>query len=585
MNSDKKYWLLLAGLLSFPVGQACAEALLFEQAVTVTDGGGHNLRGNYDLLETTPDGKFLYALNAQAAGGLEVFEMETNDGELLFENDFPVASAAVIEGATAMAFNSGFVFLGNDGSAGSDGLSVFFRGFEDPATQAVLGAGFEAANFRLGAAGALEPSKFAGYSITDVTVSTDGKALHLVGNRESDGQGAVITLSNLTYLPAEEIVQYASEQILLETNDGIAGLAAPVAVAMASNTNSPDELYVISDLGIGSDALVQFTRNTDTGLLVHKSSTLNNNSNGITALDGPSDVLVLNSADDAFIYIAARDADAIVQFNRFGADGVPSLKKVYAETDQNIEGLNGVSKLFWSSTSGVLYAAATPDSRISSFYADEGDLLQIQASTVIAQGSSVSTGAGPISGLSGVDLFAVQGEREFLYAASSSSGAIVRFSRQSNLSLDVSALRSSAQPGQLISFRVTLVNNGPADAPGVLMTLSTSHPIYSISSGSADCTTTTENNSPSTLCEMTILDTGGEEIITVTLNPRSVSTARVSAQVISRNELPGTDSVRRADDSVKVGDFRSGTLSFDLWFISALLLTLALWQSRRGVSR
>ena len=116
---------------------------------------------------------------------------------------------------------------------------------------------------------------------------------------------------------------------------------------------SPDgtSVYVT---GFGSDALVQFTRNTTTGSLTYAESFFNGHA-GVVGLDEPLGLTL--SPDSTHIYVAARAQDSIVIFEREPTTGALTYLATVFDGTAGITGLDGPIALTISPSGEDLYAA------------------------------------------------------------------------------------------------------------------------------------------------------------------------------------------------------------------------------------
>ncbi len=548
---------------------AFAESLLFQSVEVAATGNP------YAILEAGPDGDALYAINNSASPTVERFTVR-NDGVLINESAFTSAQPT-LEGATSAVFspNGDVLLIGNNSNSSTSpfGLYAF----------SVSGNGFEAIDFLNSNGGVPEDGLFDDINVTAVAISPDGNNIYVTGTETTSGNGVVAVLGDITYSPSLDRVSYtplaaANERVLESDSTALSALDTPVDIAATANG-----VYVISDSATVEDALIYFTRNTDSGVLTFSSFT--SASTGVSQLSNPADLLLAEIGGNQNIFIAAAGSNTIIQFEQTEATAAPALKRIYGQLDDNgtpnVAGLGGVFRLIMNSSNTVMHAAAIAASRITSFYVDDGILINTPDPSPVVEGGT-TTGGVSISGIAGVNLLALGADDAYLYATSSLSSSIglARFSRQSNLSVDVTAInRGRVQPGELTAFSIVLENEGPADAPRIQLSLTPSHAVtdISVAPGSSDlaqCVLTSESNAGNILCEGALLANGGRFSVEVTMRPTLITTASIAAQAISGNQ-GGIVSDR---DSITVGSPKNGSLAIGLW---AHLLLLFIYLSRQ----
>jgi len=193
--------------------------------------------------------------------------------------------------------------------------------------------------------------------------------------------------------------------------DPISGMRGARAVA-ASSTG--DNLYIVSQ--VDNSILVVDVSDDATGSL-DIVQVLDDSMMNLEALDQLTDVVV--SGDDANVYVAAANSNAIYVFDR-----LPSGQLSYSAvvtTDTSIL-IGGVSDLIMGPEDAHLYAAGTNDSAVAVFERDAtGDLTHIQTR------SSPST-----PGLGGVTALAFDPAGEQLYALARDDESIVVFNRNND---------------------------------------------------------------------------------------------------------------------------------------------------------
>ncbi|OAB61253.1 hypothetical protein AY599_24015 [Leptolyngbya valderiana BDU 20041] len=193
--------------------------------------------------------------------------------------------------------------------------------------------------------------------------------------------------------------------------DPVSGMRGARAVASSS---TGDNLYIVSQ--VDNSILVVDVSDDATGSL-DIVQVLDDSMVNLEGLDQLTDVVV--SGDDANVYVAASNSNAIYVFDRL-PNGQLSYSAV-VNTDASIL-IGGVSDLLMGPEDRHLYAAGTNDSAVAVFERDAtGDLTHIQTR------SSPST-----PGLGGVTALAFDADGEQLYALARDDESIVVFNRNND---------------------------------------------------------------------------------------------------------------------------------------------------------
>ncbi len=552
-------------LVLLSVNAAQASVLVFE--------GEETSQAGYDALLASPDGEYLYALDA-AGGQVDRFAV-LDDGALSTAVPFTQAG---MSGATALAFNqdAGFVFLSNNGAAdgvgGVGGLYAFLRNDS---------GGLDVAHFQAGTA-VEEDFLLDNYDIRALVVASSGEQIYATGF-DSTAQPVVITITGVAFEPSNQRVKYTAVDVIAPAP---VNLEVPVKMALSGGVGNVSQrnLYILSDSVAGDDALIHFSRDANSGSLTYVTSFVAN-SNGLVGFAGLADLTVTSGFTKTTLYIAASEGDAIFQFEQGNEDTSLVLVRVYKEGVDDLTGLDGVSALLQVASNGAIYALSSTglsNGRITPFYVDDGYLRAVQNEAPVAQG--VVQDSVTISGLAGAHALAMANTRENLYVvgpAAAGNTGIARFSRASDLSLDVVSLNvGTLQPGRLAEYTVTLSNNGNADAPGVQLAVSTTHPLVRISGDDAGlCEATLTSGGSSITCNAVVLEAEDSLTVNFALRTSGVSTVTLSASAASRNEISGLDSSVSDSAETKVGEFKNGTLALGAGLQLALLMVY-LWRRR-----
>lgn len=563
-------------LLSFS-SQVSAEFLLFELGTNshpTTNEAPLTSRGGYDLFVTPPDSSprntFIYALDS-VDGVLDVFS-DSSDGKLTYATS--ISSAAILTGANAMAFSPDgrFLVVVRDAAThGGNALHVFYRGAAG-ATGTDPAPGAETADFLNTTTATRTTSLYTAYNLQDAVFSGDGNSLHVVGTNGTNG--VVITLQSTGFDYADPGVTYSEVQELVDGTD-INDLENPVALSLPVNVVSSSALYLVSD---GDDALfsddsvAHFSRNQTTGSLTLQTVSKHQGNSTLDGLENPTDI-VSYDGDGNDVYISAANSDSLIYLKHIVDNGSLNPRVSLKDDVNSVDGLDGVSKLLLSDTGQLLYTAATVENKIGIFSIESGVPVPVLESTHPAVEGGASSEGGAITGIDAVSALILSGSNEYLFASglAAANTGVARFSRTSSLSVNVEKLDARAEPGQIVDFRVTLTNNGPADAPRPVMGLTPSHKIISVAGQDGGAASTCPD--PFTFCDPAVLNKGDSISITFSMNPLAITTAMLTAKAASRNALPGTDLEVSDTDSIVIGDFRNGSLSMSpaLYFLFFLL--------------
>tara|TARA_Y100001933_G_scaffold265276_2_gene339466 strand:+ start:3929 stop:8158 length:4230 start_codon:yes stop_codon:yes gene_type:complete len=191
--------------------------------------------------------------------------------------------------------------------------------------------------------------------------------------------------------------------------DGIAALDDPNALVI-----TPDgrHVYVTAD-NAGSDGIIIFARDADTGLLTLVGSIVDGGNDAlgdpVNSIGGTIGITV--SADNEFVYVASRFDDAITVFSRNRNTGELTLIQELIDTDK----LNGVRHFAISPDGTSLYAAGFEGLVVYSVDTVTGLLTHQQN---VAEDS-----------LSDMREMAITPDGKYLYAASDDDGALNIFQR------------------------------------------------------------------------------------------------------------------------------------------------------------
>lgn len=210
------------------------------------------------------------------------------------------------------------------------------------------------------------------------------------GTRNASGLNQVNSLS----LSSDNKFIYATSPsgIVVFSRDVNSGLLQFIEVKTVSGATSTavsadnKHLYATSNT---DNAVLFFTRDTTTGRLTLM-GTYTNGINDITGLGGAYDVVI--SPDGSKVYVAANMDNALVEFNRNTTSGILTFSKSYFD-----DGLLGVRALAISPDHSKLYAAASNQHALTEFSINSTGLLK---KMILQDGSNGVSGISGISDIS-----------------------------------------------------------------------------------------------------------------------------------------------------------------------------------------
>ena len=185
----------------------------------------------------------------------------------------------------------------------------------------------------------------------------------------------------------------------------------------------------------GGDAIAWFGYNNATGQLEYKDCYGATSAGGCVsignshALNGPAWIAV--SPDNAQLFVAARDGNAIATFNRNRTTGALSFGGCDGTTNQgpcapiaNGNALSGPEALAISPAGGRLYAAAASGNAVASFARRVGPDPLALLGCIGANASGPCTSSGNTTAFSSPEAIAASPDGRHLYVAAGGSGAL-----------------------------------------------------------------------------------------------------------------------------------------------------------------
>lgn len=365
------------------------------QATNLTE---HGLSGGY-AIDLSPDGKNVY-VTATRNDSFGVFAVNNTDNSLTFIQKFQSGQNNISTldqpSVVKVSQDGKFVYVGGrfDGA-----ISIFTRdpnnGSLDPNPQIVDNVnGVDALR-----------------GITDFIISKDGQYLYAASDLKSTVSvfARNRTTGSLTFLQS------------FDNNDHL-NLTAVNGLAL-----TPDQNHLYTS-GPYRGAITHFTRNPETGLLTYVQSVSPSNSgNGFLLLD-MTGIQVHRSGQ--FLYAASSRSDAIALLDIDPITGSLTLKEIYRNDIDDIEGLNEIASIKLTQDGYNLYAVAEESEAILSFQIDQTTGQLIYTDTIYNNVDNVT-------GLDGVSRITLNPDGTTLYATSLNDNRIVSFGRSTDQAFTV----------------------------------------------------------------------------------------------------------------------------------------------------
>jgi len=401
-----------------------------------------------------------------------------------------------------------------------------------------------------------------------VAISPDDKHVYLASSTDS----AIVAFTR-----APSTGQLTLTEIQQNGGNGIDGLSGATAIAISSDGL---HLYVT---GNRDNAIAVFQREVNTGTLTFLQKQ-QDGLNNVDGLQGATDITL--SQDNRFLYVTGNKDNAVAVFSTS-----PQLTFVaaYKNGDQPddkpaISGLTGASGLSLSPDNNHLYVAGNIDNTVVAFSRDTGtgELTHLETH---------KQGLNGISSLSGAKEIAINPDGNTLYVASFSSNAIAIFTRDpstgrlefkqaiqnntGNLTTLKGAMAITTSPdgafiyaaaflsnainifgtlstdlevtmdaptqvaiNKTLSYTLTVTNNGPDTATGVVLTNTLPSGVR-FESASSSCHYTTGDNTVT--CTLDQLKPNAESAINITITtPGTVGSGTLTnTATVTANETDG----------------------------------------------
>ncbi len=235
-----------------------------------------------------------------------------------------------------------------------------------------------------------------------VTISPDGAHVYAV----SDADNGVAAFTRTPGTGALTFVEVERQGVA-----GVQGLDGANAVTVAPDGN---HVYVTGDT---DGTVAVFSRNAGTGALTFVEAE-QDNVGGVDGLRGA--VAVSVSPDNAHVYVAGRDEDAIVIFSRDLGTGALTYVSTVFNNAGGVTGLNRIQDVLVASNGADVYAVSDFDDTVVAFRRDAGT----GALTFLEQEKN---GVGGVLGLDGATAVTLAGAN--LYVASNVNNAVAVFFR------------------------------------------------------------------------------------------------------------------------------------------------------------
>ncbi len=385
-----------------------------------------------NALTVSPDGQYVYAASF-TNNALVVFQRQESDGRLKFFQVIQDDSNDVDGLANASSV-----------SVSPDNAFVYVTGFSDTAVavfsrDAVSGVLNFVEVHKNGVAGV--QGLGGAFAILATT-----KQVYVAGS--SDDAIAIFNRDSKTgKLSFQEAISFAD---VSQNLDGVNALAV-----------SPDGSYLFA-ASLNSNRLSVFRRDPDSGAL-SLIQTLTNNLASVQGLEQASGVIV--SPDGKQIYTIGKGNDnAVAVFQQDPQTGVLGFVEVHRNGIEGVTGLNGAEDLAISPRGDYVYVVSSTDNAIAAFRRD----LTTGRLTFVDRRID---GIDGVDGLASARAVAVSPSGAHIYVAGFGDNAIAVLSvATADLNLVMSDGEDPVNIGDNVAYILTLTNDGPHPATGIVLT-------------------------------------------------------------------------------------------------------------------
>jgi 6-phosphogluconolactonase (cycloisomerase 2 family) len=207
-------------------------------------------------------------------------------------------------------------------------------------------------------------------------------------------------------------------ETLHDNEDGVDGLDGALSVTVSSDGS---HVYII---GNGDEAVLAFSRNETTGALTFADIKMHTaiSYGAKIELDGARSAAV--SPDGDYVYVAARDDDALAVFERDAGSGALSYVEMIKDGVSPVDGLDGANSVAVSPDGQHIYVASVYDDAVAAFSRDvpTGTLSFVEME---------QDGVGGVTALDFATGVAVSPDGKHVYVTSAQDNGITAFSRYS----------------------------------------------------------------------------------------------------------------------------------------------------------
>ena len=239
---------------------------------------------------------------------------------------------------------------------------------------------------------------------TGIALSTDGSQVFVAGNLDH----------SLVVFDRDANGELSLNAIYEDGIDGVDGLHSPATIAL-----SPDDSQVFVTGGFATGevvgSLVVFDRDAS-GKLSYR-STFKDGEDGIDGLAIPWYVAV--SPDGRQVFVAGRNDDALVVFDRDLDSGELSYRQSFIDGEDGVDGLNRARGIQLTADGRQIFVAGSFDKSIAAFARDTSDNDSISYQGVYKDGVD------GISGLSGPTDISLSPDNSRLFVANWDDGIVV----------------------------------------------------------------------------------------------------------------------------------------------------------------